>query len=222
MAFKTITKTLFETPCFTSKANETIFHLCYLHSRLIIKRENSTKFLGILIDDNLTWQSHIHYIENKSSKNIGLLYKATFLNQKCLKSIYFSFIHSYINYANKPWASTIQTKMKKLFRCQKHVSRIIYNEDTTTHARPLMKSLNALNVYQINILQNLLLTYKIKNNLAPVIFQGKFKSINHKYVTRHASQNFIYRKVASIPLIFESHAEVLTHGTIYQVLKLKH
>ena len=162
----------------------------------IIKRENSTKFLGVLIDENLTWQSHIHYIENKISKNIGLLYKAKFLlNQKCLKSIYFSFIHSYINYANIAWASTTQTKLKKLFRCQKHVSRIIYNdEDRTTHARPLMKSLNALNVYQINILQNLLLTYKSKHNLAPAIFQEKFKSINHKYLTRYASQNFYLAK----------------------------
>ena len=36
----------------------------------IIKRENSTKFRGILIDENLTWQSHIHYIENKIFKKI--------------------------------------------------------------------------------------------------------------------------------------------------------
>ena len=125
----------------------------------IIKRENCTKVLGILRDENITWKRHIHYIENKISKNIGLLYKAKFLlNQKSLKSIYFSFIHSYVNYANIAWASTNQTKLQKRFRCQKHASRIIYNEDRKTHARPLMKSLNALNVYQINILQNFLLT----------------------------------------------------------------
>ena len=47
-----------------------------------------------------------------------------------------------------------------------------------------MKSLNALNVYQINILQN----------FARAIFQEKFKSINHKYLTRHTSQNFYLSK----------------------------
>ena len=156
----------------------------------IIKRDNTTKFLGILIDENLTWKPHIQYIENKISKNIGLLYKAKFLlNQKSLKSIYFSFIHSYLNYANVAWGNTHQTKLKKLVRFQKHASRIIYNEDRTAHARPLMKSLNALNVYQINILQNILLTYKSKNKLAPTIFQEKFRIYKHKYQSRR-TQNF--------------------------------
>ena len=159
-------------------------------NNIAIKRDYVTKFLGILIDENITWKPHIHYIENKISKNVGLLYKAKFsLNQKSLKSIYFSFIHSYLNYGNVAWASTHQTKLKKLLKFQKHSSRIIYNEDKTTHARPLMKSLNALNIYQINIFQNVLLTFKSRNNLAPKLFQEKFKTIKNKYKTRNNSQN---------------------------------
>ena len=166
----------------------------------IIKRENATKFLGILIDENLTWKPHIQYIETKISKNIGLLYKAKLLlNQKSLKSIYFSFIHSYTNNA---WASTHQTKLKKLFKFQKHASRILYNEDRTTHARPLMKSLNALNVYQIYILQNIILTYKSQNNLCPTIFKERFKPIEHKYQTRQSSQNLYLPKTSSKPSDF--------------------
>ena len=70
-----------------------------------IKREYGIKFLGVILDENLTWRKHINIIENKISKNIGLLYKAKFLlSQKCLKSIYFSFVHSYINLANIAWA----------------------------------------------------------------------------------------------------------------------
>ena len=50
-------------------------------------------------DEYLTWKNHIELIENKTSKNIALFYKAKFLlSQNILKSIYFSFIHSYINY----------------------------------------------------------------------------------------------------------------------------
>ena len=72
-----------------------------------IEREYDIKFLGVILDENLTWRKNIYIIENKISKNIGLLYKAKFLlSQKCLKSIYFSFVHSYINYANITWAGT--------------------------------------------------------------------------------------------------------------------
>ena len=147
-----------------------------------IKRERSLKFLGVMLDENLSWNDHIHLIENKISKNIGILYKPKFLlNKYCLRNIYFSFIHSYLNYGNISWASTNHTKLAKLFRKQKQASRIIFNKDRTTHARSLMKELKTLNIYQLNIYQNLVFTFKIKNNLSPCIFQNKFVAVDHKY-----------------------------------------
>ena len=44
-----------------------------------IKIENSIKFLGVIIDENLTWKNHIEVVENKISKNIGVLYRAIHL-----------------------------------------------------------------------------------------------------------------------------------------------
>ena len=66
-------------------------------NNVTIKREQIMKFLGVYLDENMTWKSHISSVEGKVSKNLGVLYKArTLLNNKCLKQIYFSFIHSYI------------------------------------------------------------------------------------------------------------------------------
>ena len=57
------------------------------------------KFLGVIVDESLTWKAHISTIENKISKNLGILYKAKYLlNRACLKHIYFSFIHSYLRW----------------------------------------------------------------------------------------------------------------------------
>ena len=73
----------------------------------IIERENSLKFLGVIFDEHLFSKKHIQLIENKISKNVGVIYKTSkLINSKCLRSIYFSFIHSYINHANITWAST--------------------------------------------------------------------------------------------------------------------
>ena len=44
-----------------------------------IKRENSIKFLGVSIDENLTWKNHIEVVENKISKNVGVLYRGSHL-----------------------------------------------------------------------------------------------------------------------------------------------
>ena len=78
------------------------------------KRENSFKFLGVIIDENLTRKNHIEVVENKISKNILVLYRAShLLDFKNLLKIYFSFIHIYISYAIIAWASTFKTKLKK-------------------------------------------------------------------------------------------------------------
>ena len=41
-----------------------------------IKRITSIKYLGVLIDEHLTWKEHITIIGNKVSKNLGFLYRA--------------------------------------------------------------------------------------------------------------------------------------------------
>ena len=59
------------------------------------KREKVMKFLGVILDENMTWKSHISCIESKVSKHLGVLYEARgLLDKKCLKQLYFSFVHS--------------------------------------------------------------------------------------------------------------------------------
>ena len=67
----------------------------------VIKKQLSTKFLGILLDKKLWWKEHLKLTENKAAKNIELIYKVeAYLNKDSLLALYFSYIHSYINYAN--------------------------------------------------------------------------------------------------------------------------
>ena len=99
-----------------------------------IKRKNSVKFLGVIIDENLTWKNHIEVAENKISKNIGVLYSAShLLDFKNLLKIYFFFIHIYISCANIAWASTFKIKLQGILKKQKHAARI------TFHALPLLR-----------------------------------------------------------------------------------
>ena len=81
-------------------------------------------------------------------------------------------------------------KLKKLFGKQKQAARVIFNQDRFTHGCSLLKTLNALNVYQINLLQVLLSMHKIKRNSSPRIFLHPFQIINHKYATQYSRNNF--------------------------------
>ena len=93
----------------------------------LIKRVDHIKFLGVLFDENLTWKNHINLIENKISKSLGILHRVKFLlNQKFRKNVYFSFIHSYMNYDDIAWGSTYKPKLQKIFTYQKKAARVIF------------------------------------------------------------------------------------------------
>ena len=101
-----------------------------------IKRENTLKFLGVMIDGNLTWETHVELVKNKISKSVGILFKAScFLNSKSLRSIYFAFFHPYINYANIASASTNKSYLKIILRKQKQAARLMLSDDISISSR---------------------------------------------------------------------------------------
>ena len=63
------------------------------------------KFLGVILDEHLTWKSHIHNVARKVSKAIGITYKSSFrLNNSSLRMLYFSLIYPYLFYCVSVWA----------------------------------------------------------------------------------------------------------------------
>ena len=78
----------------------------------LINEVDKTKFLGILIDNKLTWKQHIAYISGKISRGIGMIIKARqYLNKQGMLSLYYSFIYPYITYCIHIWGSTYKTSL---------------------------------------------------------------------------------------------------------------
>ena len=91
-----------------------------------MEQSECSKFLGVLLDENLCWEKYIKYIESKITKNIGLLYRPKpFIDKHSLLSLYYSYIHPCINYRNIPWGSKNRTNLKKIYSQQKHATRIV-------------------------------------------------------------------------------------------------
>ena len=142
---------------------------------IVIERENVTKFLGVLTDENLSWKQHINDVSTKISKSIGILYKSRgIVKQPLLKQLYFSFIHCHLNYANIAWASTYKSKLEGLYRRQKHAARIINFKDRFTHTQPLLHNMKSLNIFQINLFHIIFFIFKCKKKIAPPIFHDLF------------------------------------------------
>ena len=63
---------------------------------ITLEKETVTKFLGIIIDENVSWKIRINTISTKISKSISIIYSARLIiPRKQLNQLYFSFVGSY-------------------------------------------------------------------------------------------------------------------------------
>ena len=137
-------------------------------------------------------RKHTKLTENKIAKNIGILYKARpYLNKRAWLCLCYSYIHSYLNYANTVWCSTNRTYLKKCQSQQKCAIRIIFYENKFTHTREHFKENNILNMYQLNIFNKLLFLHRVKNGKAPNVFLSRFLRPSHYCPTSFSQNNYI-------------------------------
>ena len=113
-----------------------------------LERVESTKFLGIIIDENLTWKKHIDVISKTISRNVGMLTKMKhYVPGYILYSLYCTLVLPYINYGILIWGNTCKTYLDKIFKLQKWVIRTISHEHYRSHTGPLFKKTQCLKCF---------------------------------------------------------------------------
>lgn len=66
------------------------------------------EFLGVIIDDKLSWKSHINHLKTKISKTISIFYKA-YPEKKSLWTLYYSLFLPYMTYCLEIWGYAYKT-----------------------------------------------------------------------------------------------------------------
>ena len=110
-----------------------------------IKQVTETKFLGVIIDEKLTWLPHVNYLTNKLKSCIGIINRI----RDCIpssmhKSIYHTLFESHLTYGLTVWGGIPENRLKPLFTLQKQCIRILFGDklayfdkfSTCTRARP--------------------------------------------------------------------------------------
>ena len=113
-----------------------------------IRRVRCVKYLGIIVDDTLTWEEHIEHISVKIRRGIGIL-KVTgkFLKRESLILIYRTHIVPYLRYCSTVWGQCNETQKDKLQALQNKAARTIgtVKFHDADHTR-LLQDLGWLNV----------------------------------------------------------------------------
>ena len=150
-----------------------------------IEQKKVTKYLGVLIDDQLSWKAHIQSINVKIRKGIGILYNLKeYVTQSTLKNLYFSFIQSYLDYNIINWSSAPPSNYNCLELSTKKAVRTILSKSKYEHALPLFKQLNILPLNELIKLRRASYMWKVKNNLLPSSLTSWFQTNNSIIVNR--------------------------------------
>ena len=155
----------------------------------IIEETNQIKFLGIFVDNKLTFKYHANYLRSKISKSIGVLYKLNkYLPPHILAKLYTTLIFPYFLYCIEVWHSAYSNITKPLFILQKKSIRAICNLDYSAHTNDHFKSLSILKLYDLYQYQTLIYFYKALNlpNYDPTLNNFLTTSSNiHNHETRN-------------------------------------
>ena len=113
-----------------------------------ISRVKSTKFLGLFIDEQFSWESHGINIANRISKNLYMLRSVkNFVPSYCLRNLYFSYIHSLITYVLSLWGPLISVNtLNRIKVLQKKAIRIIVRACYNANTAPIFKKLKILHI----------------------------------------------------------------------------
>ena len=117
-------------------------------------------FLGLLLNENMSWKPHTDLSSNKLAKCAGVLNKLKrFLPIHILRTLYFSMVQSRMTYAISNWGFDCYRIIKLQKRCLRIISCSKYN----AHSEPLFKVHDILKIEHLFSQSCLKFLYKLRN-----------------------------------------------------------
>ena len=139
----------------------------------------SAKYLGVYLDNKLQWDVHINNIKLRLSKGVGILAKIRhYVPKSVLRSLYFTFINSHIDYNLLNWGTAPLANIEKISRKTRKAIRIISFKTHDEEPIPLFKHLSILPLEETLLLKQAKHMWKLQHDLLPTSLSSTFKSNN--------------------------------------------
>ena len=95
----------------------------------VIKQVTEIKFLGVILDEQLSWEPHIESLCKRLKSNIGVLCRLRdVVPKKLYNSLYHTLFESHMSYCISVWGGTGKGKIDKVFILQKKCVRILFGD----------------------------------------------------------------------------------------------
>ena len=149
---------------FRNRSPDTDLNICINTIRI-----QSSKFLGIIIDENLNWKPHIQLVKSKLSKTLSIIYKASkLINYEGMLTLYCSLFLPYLTYCCEIWGNTYATNVNCIFVIQKKLVRIIHHEGRLAHTNSLFNQVHSLKFHDLVKYRTAVVMFKLYYDKLPI------------------------------------------------------
>ena len=138
-----------------------------------IERMREARFLGVIIDESLSWSKHIKTVQSKMARYVGIMYKIKkYLPLNARLQIYHSLIQSHVNYCSLVWGFSAKSCIEKIFITQKKGLRAVvpgfinykYKDGKIPgHTKQFFSEYKILTVHSIIAINSLIFMQKVVN-----------------------------------------------------------
>ena len=154
---------------------------------------DKVKYLGLIVDGNLSWHHHIHELRKKLNRANGILSRLR--NSNCPKTVLLSVFHAlfmtHATYGICAWISAKSELFDILYLAQKRALRIITKSKSDSPTSQLFKDLGILKIKDLYTMQLASFMFDFDKGLLPKYFKHFFsrKRDSYRYETRSVSSD---------------------------------
>lgn len=153
----------------------------------LVKNSHKQKLLGVTIDSELKFDSHVQNICTKVSQKLSALYRiATYMSLNKRRIVLKSFITSNFNYCPLVWMFHSRKLNNTINRLHERALRIVYKDYHTTFENLLLID-KSVSIHNRNLQQLAIEIFKFKCGLSPEIMNMVFESVEEPYPLRNAT-----------------------------------
>ena len=97
-----------------------------------LKRVKSVKFLGVIIDEELSWDAHIEHLSNTLNSSIAMIKRIRKFVPTCEhRKLYDALFASHLSYCITSWGGVSDYKLSRIFSIQKRCVRLLFGKELT-------------------------------------------------------------------------------------------
>ena len=160
-----------------------------------IKRSSSIKFLGLTIDENLTWNQHIDELCCKLKSLFHIFYNIReYLSKKEIQAIYYALVYSRIKYGINIYGQAGITKIKKIQTLQNQLLKVLSEKKYRYPTLKLHKELDLLVFEDLAKQELLTFVHNYFSNCLPPVFDNYFDRFDHPHETRNGPNTIIIKR----------------------------